>query len=265
MRKLLASLLAGALLAAPAFAFEPEPGPDWVVSRAEQYCSLTRQSGPASFALRTVPGSGVWEVRLASRNWSNVTLRDARRLAIRLQPEGGPLGGSQYARHTEAGRSLDVYQIPRSDLGRFAAAQGITVARNRETILDIPLNGAAQAIAAVRQCEDETLREWGIDPVAFAALRTPATGLPAAVVTDDDYPAAAMRAHQSGMVVVRLMIGANGRVSDCTPVVSSGHAILDTRTCQIFRERLRMTPAIGADGTPTAAPMVTPLGWRLPG
>jgi TonB family protein len=269
MGRILASLLAASLTAAsaPASAASsgPTPGSGWAVDWADQHCSLIRQSGSDVFALRTVPGSGVWEVRLIKRPWPRGALRDARRVALSLLPAGEILPGRPYVRSIAGEDSLVVHQIPRSLLGRFAAAQGIRAERNGETVLDIPFAGAAEAIAAVRQCEDRALREWGIDPVAFAALRAPPTGLPAAVVNDGDYPPGAVRARQSGMVVVRLMIDARGRVSDCTPVVSSWHANLDSRSCVIFRERLRMTPAVGADGNPTAAPLVTPLNWLLPG
>ena len=138
--------------------------------------------------------------------------------------------------------TLVIYQLSRSLVDEWlASARSLeSSARTGRTIAEIALPEAAQAVAAMRRCEDEAMREWGMDPVAFDALRAPPAGNPAAVVNDNDYPSAAVSANQAGPVAVRLMVDAGGRITDCTPVASSGSAALDSRTCEIYRERLRL-------------------------
>jgi len=264
-------LLIGWMLLAPvcalAAASDPAPPTGWELGWSDLRCSVTRRSEAApaaTFTLRTLPGSGTWQVHLASSAWSRTALGDLRRLTISLQSSGALLPDRRTVARSPAGEMLVVHQLPPSLVELLAAADSIRVAREGEVLFDMPLTGAAQAVAAIRQCEMRFARVWGIDPVAYAAIRVPPAGDIAAVVHDGDYPPAALRVRASGTVAVRLMVDANGRVSSCTPVVSSGHELLDRRACEIYRERLRLTPAIGADGAPTAAPMIATLRWLLP-
>jgi TonB family protein len=267
---LLGRFLAGCMLlgaaSAPAAAPVPAPAERWSVAWSEQRCTLFRRSerAPAAlFVLRSVPGSRVWEVRLVSRAWSHGPLRDPRGVTVSLQPAGVVPSERSYVERTRAGEALVTYGLSSSLLDTIAASRSIRVVRDGVPILEFPLMEIAEAIAAARQCETRVLREWGVDPVAYEAIRVPPVADIAAVVTDADYPTAALVVGDSGMVVARMTVGTDGRVSECTPVVSSGHEILDARTCAIFQERLRFTPAIGADGAPTPAVVVTAMNWML--
>ncbi len=80
----------------------------------------------------------------------------------------------------------------------------------------------------------------------------------------DDYPSAAQRNEEEGTVRVRLTVGANGRVSDCSVTQSSGSSSLDAATCRIIRSRGRFTPAVDAAGNPTTDTVNSPpITWRL--
>ncbi len=68
--------------------------------------------------------------------------------------------------------------------------------------------------------------------------------------TDADYPSRAIRNEEAGLVRYRLMVGPNGRASDCKVIVSSGSAILDSETCKIAMRRARFSPATDDKGTP---------------
>ena len=65
-----------------------------------------------------------------------------------------------------------------------------------------------------------------------------------------DYPPAARRAGIGGRVVVRIDVGANGRVAACTVVQSSGNADLDETSCRLIKRRYRYEPARDAAGRP---------------
>jgi protein TonB len=84
------------------------------------------------------------------------------------------------------------------------------------------------------------------------------------LITADDYPAAALRNDETGSLRARLSIAANGRVSDCAIVETSGSKALDSTTCKILKARARFTPALDSDGLPTAGSYVTPtITWQL--
>ncbi|HYD14097.1 MAG TPA: TonB family protein [Allosphingosinicella sp.] len=86
----------------------------------------------------------------------------------------------------------------------------------------------------------------------------------ASYFSEDDYPAAALRAHDEGTTGFQLTIGPNGRVTDCQVTASSGSSALDSATCRIMRSRARYTPARGYDGNPTIGRDAGRVTWRLP-
>jgi periplasmic protein TonB len=80
----------------------------------------------------------------------------------------------------------------------------------------------------------------------------------------DDYPAPALRAEAQGVTSVRLIIGPDGRVSDCVVTASSGTAALDAATCRILHTRARYFPARDATGTATSGGDEGRIRWTLP-
>lgn len=83
-------------------------------------------------------------------------------------------------------------------------------------------------------------------------------------VTNDDYPAAALRAGQQGVVEFTLDVGTDGCVTACRIDRSSGYPILDTTTCSLMLRRARFNPAADASGKPIAATWSSQSKWVLP-
>lgn len=73
-----------------------------------------------------------------------------------------------------------------------------------------------------------------------------------------DYPPDASRAGVTGSVTAHFDVGADGRVSGCIVVRSSGSPALDRTTCRLIEQRFRYLPARDAAGNPV--PDVA--GWR---
>ena len=91
------------------------------------------------------------------------------------------------------------------------------------------------------------------------------TAWPFRLFSDDDYPAAALRAREQGRVVYRLRIGPDGRVTDCDVRWSSGSASLDAATCRIVSRRARFAPARDSAGRPIPDQRDGDVLWVLPG
>ena len=81
--------------------------------------------------------------------------------------------------------------------------------------------------------------------------------------SNDDYPSAAIDREEQGTVNVRLTVGPNGRVSDCSVANSSGSRTLDSTTCRILRSRARFSPATDNLGNPTTGTVTQRITWRL--
>lgn len=80
----------------------------------------------------------------------------------------------------------------------------------------------------------------------------------------DDYPQSAIRNEEQGTTAVRLSIGPDGRVSDCSITSSSGSSALDSATCNILKRRARFTPAKDQAGNPISDTFPQRIRWELP-
>jgi protein TonB len=80
----------------------------------------------------------------------------------------------------------------------------------------------------------------------------------------DDYPQSAIRNEEQGTTAVRLTIGPDGRVSDCSITSSSGSSALDSATCNILKRRARFTPAKDQAGNPVSDTFPQRIRWELP-
>lgn len=87
----------------------------------------------------------------------------------------------------------------------------------------------------------------------------------ATYVSNDDYPASALRNEESGTTGFRLTVGPNGRVTNCVVTSSSGSSALDSATCRIMRSRARFTPARDNRGNPTTDTVSSRITWRIQG
>jgi TonB family protein len=84
-----------------------------------------------------------------------------------------------------------------------------------------------------------------------------------ALFSDDDYPAAAIRAEEQGRADYRITIGADGRVSDCAITGSSGSSALDSATCRIIRSRARFAAPRDSEGRFVPDSRTGTITWRI--
>jgi TonB family protein len=123
--------------------------------------------------------------------------------------------------------------------------------------------GAARAVTALRACNDDLLRSWGIDMALRATLIRKPRAI-SGVINDTDYPLEARRNEQSGVTVINFIINVDGTLSDCRTAVSSGWPVLDAAACQLMTARFRYQPALGADGRAVAIREVRTITWLYP-
>jgi periplasmic protein TonB len=89
-------------------------------------------------------------------------------------------------------------------------------------------------------------------------------GSPQSWVTNDDYPAAALRGEQQGTTSFRLDVDAGGRVTNCTVTGSSGSSVLDSTACSLLKRRARFNPAEDEGGNKIPAAYSSRFRWELP-
>jgi protein TonB len=73
-----------------------------------------------------------------------------------------------------------------------------------------------------------------------------------------DFPRSGANDRDGKFIVVRYVVGTDGRVSHCRVVQSSGSAEADAITCRLIEQRFRYRPAQRADGTAVS----DETGWK---
>lgn len=255
--------IAAALLGQAASSQSPFRPGGWQVDWGDRLCSLVRHpmGDQPTLVLRTIPGSRLWELTFIRRTWPN-NLRGANpTVLVSLRPGEPEFQGQASTGTTPLGASISVQGLRLSFVERFAQAETISFGSGGQ-VYHIPIPQARQAVAAMRACEDDAMRQWGIDTAAFWQVSVPATGNMADFFHDTDYPWESIRSNGNGLTVVRVDIGADGRVVACDPVAGTNNPAFDNRACIILRNRATFSPARDANGTAIRSQLVVQIRWR---
>lgn len=253
-----------ACAAAAAGAQGPAP-PRWQVDWGQYFCSLIRPAAEGrSFATAfvVVPGGDNTQIMFVPERGAAPSWRVS---SLRLLPQGTEF---QVSLRTErrGERTVTILSgLPYEFRESLAGASQLELRDGDAVRLNLPLPGAAAAVAEHRRCTAEVAREWELDEAALAALRRRPGSTNLFGLRADDYPEAALRQAVQGRVIVRIAVSADGRATECATVATSGSPAIDERTCQVILARARFRPAIDAEGREVAARMVSSVVWRMPG
>lgn len=83
-------------------------------------------------------------------------------------------------------------------------------------------------------------------------------------VTNDDYARRWIMEEMAGTAKFALSIDASGRVTGCTITRSTGHAALDSATCDLVAKRARFDAARDGSGKPVAGSYTGTITWKIP-
>lgn len=156
----------------------------------------------------------------------------------------------------------------------FAGAGALSITLGDTRLAILSLKGTRLVAQRLSSCAIASFKRYPPDPfkslpgsdsgeTRASAGPQPITSLPL-LFSDEDYPAAALRAGEQGRTGFRLAIAANGRVSGCTVTASSGSAALDSATCRLIASRARFRPALDPVGRPAEGNFDGGIVWSLP-
>lgn len=149
-------------------------------------------------------------------------------------------------------------------IDNLARTRTLTVSYGKNKTITVPIAVPAKVIASLRECEDASMRDWGIDPVVWRGL----SSRPRPVehvkgrFRDLDYPADALIANVEADAVVRLDVGPNGRVTNCRMINAGVAKAFEIASCRVLKGA-KFAPATDGGGKPIEAPIVYDVRFRI--
>lgn len=268
MRRFAPALL---LLTAAAPPAPPTNQVDWRWSSDGPGCGLRQvfAADGTTLEIGSTPGSDGLTIRIGGYDWlvptletSFESLKDGR---LSFVPVGRADAQIQVATDSSGRRDVSASSPDFTVLTQFAKASAVEISHERIGTIRAPLRSTAAAAEALRNCVDSRMREWGIDPVEWWALKARPVPLKPAVelLSADDYPARAQRYGLQGWVIAKLNVAADGKVTDCKSINKDLYRGFRDTICRVMRSRARFKPALDTNGNPVAAPYVLVVQFRL--
>jgi hypothetical protein len=222
-------------------------------------------SPPADLGVRTYPGTGNYELVLATGSWPN-SLRNAERVRMAFEPGTAVFGRPaifqlrtpQGVRHV-----IQFSGLPANFLQTFGAASTVTLRNNASNIVAYQLPRASGVATVLASCERLKLIDWGADPAGFGpgAQRPRPAGDQRSWVDVRLIPAL-LSATQTD-VVVSLVVGGDGRVARCSVLEANLDAQSKVQLCSQLTHNARYQPARGPTGTAVRSVVVYRLSRAI--
>ena len=262
----------------------------WVTVQTETGCATGTEyqgRGEALFVIIARTDGSLF-VTVTKGGWSTT---EDRHFDLSVELDGRVYDAAGYENAVKEGRGGFRFSIDERFLGVIARASSIAFRREETTLESLSLDGSGAAIQVLRRClahakatrtpeQREKDRSTIIPEDPFAreqlggSLPTPGSavssrkliprGSPQSWITNDDYPAGALREEKQGTTGFQLDVDASGRVTNCTVTVSSGSTDLDSTACSLLKRRARFTPAIDAKGLAVPSSWESRFRWELP-
>jgi len=262
-----------------------EPSTDWVLDYAEDSCALRRsytdEDGRTVYVdMRQFAPKGFVTFTIYSADLD----RMPEKVRYRFEPDedytdvghafaidsGEDIRGfrfnGDYLREADRPEEFEdfVNLEPEVFMAREREISGFVVLEGFEVSMLLRTGSLLAPMNAMRTCMDELLAHLGIDPEAQRSLsRRPELYNRAGLAQSlwANFPRAMIRDRQSATMQVRLIVGDQGRVSNCSIIGLVGQPDYGEATCDTFSRYVRFTPALDAEGQPIASIWITDLSY----
>ncbi len=259
------------------------PSSPWNIQYKNESCKLRRDFGDGAnqimFELdRSEPGDrfnlafyGAPLEKMATANKATITFGDLpkqRAYPWQFSAHLIPGGKTHIAFFQMALRPLPKVKagavLSSLTLGEESAVRSIAISANGTETHIFETGSLAEPLAAMRNCMDDLLTSWGVDPkVQLQRLPLP-EGSKTRWITDDDFPPLAWTENRGGVVKFRLAVDAVGFPTVCVVQEEAvGGKDLGAHTCKLMMQRARFKPALDRDGKPVAYFFRSFVNWVI--
>lgn len=258
----------------------PVTGSNWIVDFGEQRCRLLREFGDSErptilMVDKLFPGQTVSitiagpDVRLFTAR-TEVGLRfgptsaepvKVRSAAARFDDYGralflpsfaiGPPSTSHPSLDSAAGNSaFDVKGLPQFDLDYVKSIEWLEISRRSNSlVLELPQMG--EALRLLDQCTQDFLTYWDLDlegHKTMTRLAEPINIEEIARKIQKVYPMQAVMAGEQASVNMRIIVDADGSITECAINDISATRYIKSNACDVFGDRAMFAPAEDSSG-----------------
>jgi len=246
---------------------ELDPVPGWQWSGDNNRCGLTQQDPNSRTMLEVGQYPASDQVRMTVAD-GRLKISEYRSLSatLALEPGASHTGNARlYPETDKLAASVSVEISGDQLLQEFAKTSSVVVSIENMGSVRRPVLSAAAAAHALIQCEDQRLPRWGINPAYWHGLQKhphplkPLGGL----ISEDDYPPGYALNGVSGGVLVRLTVGADGRVKNCVGLNRRVDRYVLQNVCGKMKIAARFEPAVDEQGRKVEAPFIMAESFKV--
>ena len=286
MKGMLSWVAAAAMVIAPAAQAQDEavfrPAGTWTADYGDDYCRLIRDfsDGTRTMSLaleRLQPGD---QVRLIVVGDGMRPFRGSEQIAYQFFPSGGS-GKARYVRsETSDGKQFVSFDpVTLAPMPAFAppapgtppappppynraaeqetarAVTGFVLTEGLISPVRVETGSLRAPVEALQVCADDLLGVWGLDAEKHKTMTAPAmlNPSPDGVLPQGTVPFGEFGKLGGGANQVRLLIGADGKVTGCAIYSPSLSQTLNEKICTLAKERASFQPAKDAAGQAMAS------------
>ena len=286
--KIVLALAAAAVVVQPALATPPPlaPSSKWVLESSDETCRLIRRFGtdqPVTLSFEQAAERGPLammatggSLRLpglraeATADFEPIALAhfvadSAARTAdghdvliwrsVSFSPTGKVAGGSAGRRRSSSSKQVPLEVQAKRHAEAFQREREtngvrLQVGRGGDPVL-LETGSMGPPMTALRQCLDQQLASWGLDPKVERTIVTPPVALsrPDSWLAFSGSRAPALKRDQLAPVNLRLLVDSAGKVTSCKARSIEG-AAFEAALCAHIAKSAQLLPAKAADGKP---------------
>jgi len=242
----------------------------WAWDSTIPTCALKHQGSPGegTITIERTPGNDQTELMITLPRGSK--LREGRFIDASAATDNGR---TFVANLSTADSEMHVDSPDPEFIASLASTSSLQISHPKLGSVRVPINVPPAVIGTLRQCEDQTMIAWGLDPATWHNFKTrpQPVGRPLDRFTAGDYPAAALQQGVQADSIIRLDIAPDGSVSACRALNRTSKAedlalfkSFETVSCTVLKGAT-FRPATDQAGKPVSAPIVYDVRFRLSG
>lgn len=164
----------------------------------------------------------------------------------------GPTQSATYYPATDQPKKPAYIKTDWATLRRLAEHETFSISVNGAPSARFSTKNLSAGIDAMDRCRATILRTMRY--VADAKTPEPAGGWEDGSgdwIRKEDFPTKLFDAQRNTAALIAWIVGKDGRIRNCTPLVPSGEPILDTAACEALTRRAKFAPPLDPSGKPT--------------